>query len=188
MAPWFALLEAWAVQALLRTPAFHRAVEKVAKNVHRVRHGLPREEEGGTSIEGQKKDGFTKHFMGAVKGQLGAAEEAAEAEKARKPMSYAEQLRNGRVEARKVVEEEDVGAMDAEAAWRRAMKKLEEAEADAKVKGKGKTHVDIVEEDADSAWRSTSQKLGQGDGKRGFMGSYIDALREQVRENKRDGR
>lgn len=181
MAPWMALLEAWAVQALLRTPAFHRAVEKVAKNVHRVRHGLPREEEGGTKLEGQDESGFTKHFMGAVKGQLGAAEEA-EAEKMR-PRSYYEQLRQGKVEgARAPEEDENIEAMDAEAAWRRTSRQLE-----AKAKGKAKP-VDVVEEDADAAWRTTSQNLGQSEGNRGFMGKYMDALREQVRDNKRDGR
>jgi hypothetical protein len=146
-----ALLEAWAVQALLRTPAFHRAVEKIAKNVHRVRHGLPREEEGGTRIEGQEsgRDGFTKHFMGAVKGQLGAAEEA-EAERAR-PQSYYEQLRKGRSDGSKVVEEEeDMDGTDAEAAWRRASRKLE---AKVKVKGEGSQKVHVSEEDADAAWR-----------------------------------
>lgn len=183
MAPWLALLEAWAVQALLRTPAFHRAVEKVAKNVHRIRHGLPREEEGGTKIEGREDAGFTKHFMGAVKGQLGAAEEA-EAEKARS-QSYYEQLRNGRVEGggRAVEEEEITDAMDAEAAWRRASRKLEE-----QGRASGKQNMKVVEEDADAAWKTTSQSLGQHEGSQGFMGKYMDALREQVRENKRDGR
>ncbi|CZT18683.1 uncharacterized protein RCC_04527 [Ramularia collo-cygni] len=179
MAPWMALLEAWAVQALLRTPAFHRAVEKVAKNVHRVRHGLPREEEGGTKLEGQEESGFTKHFMGAVKGQLGAAEQA-EAEKMR-PRSYYEQLRKGKAEGGPAVEEEEnIEAMDAEAAWRRASRRLE-------AKGKAQ-QVDVVEEDADAAWRSTSKNLGQSEASRGFMGKYMDALREQVRENKKDGR
>lgn len=178
-----ALLEAWAVQALLRTPAFHRAVEKVAKNVHRIRHGLPREEEGGTKLEGQEKDGFTRHFMGAVKGQLGAAEEA-EAEKGR-PLTYYEQLRKGRADGGNVAEEEEsVDQMDAEAAWRRAHKKLE-----ATAKGSKKEKVEVVEgADADAAWRSTNQHLGQDEGSKGFMSRYMDALREQVRENKKDER
>lgn len=181
MAPWLALLEAWAVQALLRTPAFHRAVEKVAKNVHRVRHGLPREEEGGTRIEGQDESGFTKHFMGAVKGQLGAAEEA-EAEKVRS-RSYYEQLRQGKSQHEKAIgEDENIEHMDAEAAWKRTSMKLE-----AQSKNQAKQNVDVVE-DADSAWKSASKGLGQGEGNRGFMGQYMDALREQVRENKKDGR
>lgn len=181
MAPWLALLEAWAVQALLRTPAFHRAVEKVAKNVHRVRHGLPREEEGGTSIEGPEDRGFTKHFMGAVKDQLGAAEEA-EAEKIRS-RSYHEQLRQGKNQGSKVIEEDDnIENMDAEAAWRRASRRLE-----ANSKGKQMQMGKDVE-DADTAFHSASKGLGQSEGSRGFLGRYIDALREQVRENKKDGR
>lgn len=171
------------MQALLRTPAFHRAVEKVAKNVHRVRHGLPREEEGGTKLEGQEENGFTKHFMDSVKGQLGAAEQA-EAEKAR-PRNYYEQLRQGKNQAGAAIEDdESIEAMDAEAAWRRASRKLEAK----KSQTKPKQQMEVVEEDADAAWRTTSQNLGQSEPSRGFMGKYMDALREQVRENKKDGR
>ena len=74
MAPWLRVLEAYAVQALLRTPAFHRGVEKVAKQVHRIRHGLPYEEPGGTNISDPSKPGFGKHFIEELKGQLGQAE------------------------------------------------------------------------------------------------------------------
>lgn len=74
MAPWLRLLEGWAVEQLLRTPGFHRAVEKVAKNVHRVRNGLPREEPGGTSIDRPDGPGFGQHFFDELKTQLGRAE------------------------------------------------------------------------------------------------------------------
>jgi hypothetical protein len=74
MAPWLHLLERWAVEQLLRTPGFHRAVEKVAKNVHRVRNGLPREEAGGTNIDRPDGPGFGKHFYDELKTQLGRAE------------------------------------------------------------------------------------------------------------------
>lgn len=74
MAPWLRLLEGWAVEQLLRTPGFHRAVEKVAKNVHRVRNGLPREEEGGTNIDRPGESGFGQHFFDELKTQLGQAE------------------------------------------------------------------------------------------------------------------
>lgn len=74
MAPWLALLEAYAVQALLRSPAFHRGVEKVAKGVHRIRHGIPPEELGGTKIDGPNNDGFLRHFNEEVQTQLGRAE------------------------------------------------------------------------------------------------------------------
>ena len=74
MAPWLHLLERWAVEQLLRTPGFHRAVEKVAKNVHRVRNGLPREEKGGTNIDRQDGPGFSQHFIDELKTQLGRAE------------------------------------------------------------------------------------------------------------------
>lgn len=74
MAPWLHLVERWAVEQLLRTPGFHRAVEKVAKNVHRVRNGLPREERGGTNIDRPDRPGFGKHFYDELKTQLGRAE------------------------------------------------------------------------------------------------------------------
>jgi hypothetical protein len=75
MAPWLHLLERWAVEQLLRTPGFHRGVEKVAKHVHRVRNGLPREEAGGTNIDRPDgSPGFGKHFYDELKTQLGRAE------------------------------------------------------------------------------------------------------------------
>lgn len=74
MAPWLRLLEGWAVEQLLRTPGFHRGVEKVAKTVHRVRNGLPREEKGGTNIERPEGSGFGQHFFDELKTQLGRAE------------------------------------------------------------------------------------------------------------------
>lgn len=74
MAPWLRLLEGWAVEQLLRTPGFHRVVEKVAKNVHRVRNGLPPEEKGGTSIDRPDQPGFGQHFFDELKTQIGRAE------------------------------------------------------------------------------------------------------------------
>jgi hypothetical protein len=75
MAPWLHLLERWAVEQLLRTPGFHRGVEKVAKHVHRVRNGLPREDAGGTNIDRPDgSPGFGKHFYDELKTQLGRAE------------------------------------------------------------------------------------------------------------------
>lgn len=74
MAPWLRVLEAYMVQALLRTPAFHRGVEKVAKYVHRVRHGIPPEELGGTKIDQPGTASFLRHFTEEVQTQLGRAE------------------------------------------------------------------------------------------------------------------
>ncbi len=63
------------VQALLRTPSFHRGVEKVAKGVHRIRHGIPPEEMGGTKIDSPTNEGgFLRHFTEEVQTQLGRAE------------------------------------------------------------------------------------------------------------------
>ncbi|EME77556.1 uncharacterized protein MYCFIDRAFT_19863, partial [Pseudocercospora fijiensis CIRAD86] len=70
MAPWLRFLEAWAVQQLLRTPAFHRAVEKVARQVHRARHGTPPEELGGTKLDDPNQPSFIRHFADELKTQL----------------------------------------------------------------------------------------------------------------------
>lgn len=137
MAPWLRVLEAYLVQALLRTPAFHRAVEKVARKVHQARHGIPPEELGGTRIDKPGERGFTGHFVDELKTQLG----------------YAEQR-----------------------------------EANAAVKSKGSVDArqqkgTVVEEGADGAWRH-AQRVAREEPKKGFMGEYMDALREQVKNNK----
>ncbi len=74
MAAWLRVLEAYLVQALLRTPAFHRGVEKVVKGVNRVRHGIPPEEMGGTKIDQPGNAGFLRHFQEEIQTQLGRAE------------------------------------------------------------------------------------------------------------------
>jgi len=63
--------EAWAIATLLRSPAFHRGVEKVAKTVHRVRHGTPMEEMGGTKLDKPDGSKFLTHFKKELKEQLG---------------------------------------------------------------------------------------------------------------------
>lgn len=159
MAPWLAVLEAYAVQALLRTPGFHRAVEKVAKNVHRIRHGLPPEEQGGTSIDRLGESNFGQHFIEELRTQLGRAESS-------------EQKNSILKEAAKGVKEEmDEGA---EAAWRDIQKTTA-------TKGK---KVDVeVDESAESAWRNMQKSAAQPP-KQGFMTEYMDALRSQIRDGK----
>ncbi|GAB7357469.1 hypothetical protein MBLNU459_g0009t1 [Dothideomycetes sp. NU459] len=71
MAPWIAALELFLTQQLLKSPAFHRAVGKVHKNVHRLRHGVPPEEMGGTKIDSPGMQGFMSHFVDELKGQAG---------------------------------------------------------------------------------------------------------------------
>jgi len=60
--PILAELERRLVQTLLRSPAFHRGVEKVHKNVHRLRHGKLPEDMGGTNVDEPKGKGV-KHFF-----------------------------------------------------------------------------------------------------------------------------
>ena len=59
---WLLPFERRLVDTLLRQPAFHRAVEQVHKNLHRIRHGTPPEEMGGTKLDqpGRKP---VKHFF-----------------------------------------------------------------------------------------------------------------------------
>jgi len=54
MAPWYIILgeiERRLVQTLLRSPTFHRGVQKIHKHVTELRHGKPPEEMGGTAID-----------------------------------------------------------------------------------------------------------------------------------------
>ncbi|KAK5129885.1 hypothetical protein LTR08_002721 [Meristemomyces frigidus] len=117
MAPWLRFLEAWAVEQLLRTPAFHRVVEKVAKNVHRVRNGHPPEELGGTHIDRPGESaGFLGHFYNEVKTQLGKAEaqqkNSAGVNIDSRAMSGAGTTSKAEAQAARVDE------MDSEAAWK----------------------------------------------------------------------
>ncbi|KAH7036450.1 hypothetical protein B0J12DRAFT_744358 [Macrophomina phaseolina] len=48
---WLRLLEGWATMRLLSSPAFHRAVQHAYRRFHRLRHGTPMEEMGGTKID-----------------------------------------------------------------------------------------------------------------------------------------
>ncbi|KAL1303281.1 hypothetical protein AAFC00_006688 [Neodothiora populina] len=68
-APWMALVEAFLVKKLLESPAFHRAIGKAHKNVHRLRHGLPPEETGGTKLDSPAGRGFLGHFVDEIKDQ-----------------------------------------------------------------------------------------------------------------------
>lgn len=115
MAPWLRVLEAYLVQALLRTPAFHRGVEKVVRGVNRVRHGIPPEEMGGTKLDQPGEGGFLKHFSEEIQTQLGRAEGGASGEKVTvksKPAAAAAQQ-----------EAED---QSADTVWRTARKNVED--------------------------------------------------------------
>lgn len=130
MAPWLRFLEAYAVQQLLRTPAFHRAVEKVARQVHRIQHGIPPEELGGTKIDQPANSGLLQHFVDEVKTQLGTAERKEVGSGTgvnidRRAMT--DQGTKTRVdeEAKKVVDE------SAEAAWRETQRTIASSQSQA---------------------------------------------------------
>lgn len=153
MAPWLRVLETYLVQALLRTPAFHRGVEKVVKNVHRIRHGLPPEEMGGTKIDQPGNSSFLKHFSEEVQTQLGRAE--------------------GKSSDAAVKSAGETTEGSAEEVWKANRRRIR-AE---------KKPVEEVVVDADAAWENARKKTEQG-AKKGFIGEYIEALREQTRNGR----
>ncbi|KAB2576199.1 uncharacterized protein LTHEOB_4955 [Lasiodiplodia theobromae] len=67
---WLRLLEVWATTRLLSSPAFHRAVQNAYRRFHRLRHGTPMEEMGGTNIDRNQGPSFFKHFIDEIKEQL----------------------------------------------------------------------------------------------------------------------
>lgn len=121
MAPWLRFLEAYMVQLLLRTPAFHRGVEKVARSVHRIRHGIPPEEMGGTKIDGQSNESFLRHFGEEVQSQLGRAEAKDTALKSTGQGTPARRSGNAEEWAKRAEEE------NADAAWQNSQKRAAEA-------------------------------------------------------------
>ncbi|KAK3698299.1 hypothetical protein LTR37_017007 [Vermiconidia calcicola] len=156
MAPWLSVLEAYLVQALLRTPAFHRGVEKVARRVHKIRHGTPPEEMGGTNIDAPGNGSFLRHFTEEVQTQLGR-QEAKEVETAVKSAAASGGESGGGAAGSGGVRS-GVSARRGEE-WRT---------------------VATEEEGADAAWK-VAQKSGGEAPKQGFLGEYTSALREQLK-------
>lgn len=166
MAPWLRVLESYLVEALLRTPGFHRGVEKVAQRVHRFRHGLPPESSGGTDVDDPSKSNFFKHFSDEIQTQLGRAEQRSQQEATKS--------------TRRTVPDE---GENADAAW-----KASREETASCAPREEKMEAEQVGEDAEGAWRNAGKK-GYEEGnapspKRGFLGEYMDALRQQVRSGK----
>lgn len=165
MAPWLRVLEAYLIQALLRTPAFHRGVEKVAHRVHRFRNGLPPEPQGGTHVDDPANSKFFKHFSEEIQTQLGRAER---------------QQQN--VSAKPVRRSVPEDGEDADAAWRASRE--DSVSKAPKERGDGGE----VREDAEGAWREAGKRgfeEGSSPGpKQGFLGEYMAALREQIKNGK----
>ncbi|KAI9710584.1 MAG: hypothetical protein M1820_002720 [Bogoriella megaspora] len=67
--PWFQLAEAYLTARLLASPTFHRAVQALQKRVHRLRHGTPPEEMGGTNVD-RSGPGFLDLFKDELRDQL----------------------------------------------------------------------------------------------------------------------
>jgi hypothetical protein len=163
MAPWLHLLERWAVEQLLRTPGFHRVVEKVAKNVHRVRNGLPREEAGGTNIDRPDGPGFGKHFYDELKTQLGRAERAEQnstiLREESKIFESTSRTLNNRMPRSDAVKDES-----SDAAWRDLQRSSKEG--------------------SDAAWQDI-QRSSKEPPNQGFMSEYMEALKSQLRNEQK---
>ncbi|KAM3422449.1 hypothetical protein BST61_g2797 [Cercospora zeina] len=172
MALWLRVLEAYAVQALLRTPAFHRGVEKVAKQVHRIRHGLPHEEPGGTNISDPSQPGFSKHFLDELKGQL----RQTVGEEMEGPMRTKGVTGDDSINARGAVGDEDVERADQ--VWQNMQRKAGQS---AKKDSTTTAHEEQI--NADSAWKETQNRLNH-EPKPGFMSAYLDAIKVQIRKGK----
>ena len=163
MAPWLRVLEAYLVQMLLRTPAFHRGVEKVARQVHRVRNGIPPEELGGTKIDQPGNSSFIKHFNEEIQTQLGRAEgDAVET-------SRVAQSRSASTGADPIAPEPE----GADAVWENMKKQAPPQQAQKIVGDQG----------ADAAWESARKRTESG-AKKGFIGEYVEALREQSKNGR----
>ncbi|KAK4549115.1 hypothetical protein LTR36_007571 [Oleoguttula mirabilis] len=168
MAPWMAFVEAWAVQQLLRTPAFHRGVEKVAKGVHRLRHGTPPEELGGTKIDQPGNAGFLGHFFEEVKTQLGQAE----AKSGSRLGSGGGKPGGGGGSGSGSGSTAGVN-VDSRAMGHAGPKSAAEQKA-----------ARVHEINADAAWRD-AQKNAAVPPQQGFLGEYAEALRQQLKSDKR---
>lgn len=93
-----------------------------------------------------------------------------------------------RVEARRQGLSEVEAEENAEVAWRKAEQRLRRMRDEKE--GSGKRVVsESASQDADTAWKETSKTPGNGDarGNGGFLDEYMEALREQVRQNKKGG-
>ncbi|KAF1920389.1 hypothetical protein BDU57DRAFT_583818 [Ampelomyces quisqualis] len=64
MAPWLALIEAWAVAKLVRSPAFNRAVHKAYRKINRIPDTEPKNGLGRTGPS------TFDHFKDELKTQL----------------------------------------------------------------------------------------------------------------------
>ncbi|OQU95899.1 hypothetical protein CLAIMM_02059 [Cladophialophora immunda] len=61
---WWWLLEKRLVEMLLRSPSFHRGVQRVHKKVHEIQHGKPPEYYGGTHLDhDQATERGVGHFL-----------------------------------------------------------------------------------------------------------------------------
>jgi len=62
--------QAWAVNNLIRSTGFNGFVRNVHKTFHKLRHGTPMEEMGGTNIDKPAEQSFLKHFTEELRAQL----------------------------------------------------------------------------------------------------------------------
>jgi len=69
---WLRVFEVWLTARLLSSPSFHRAVGRVHKKVHELRHGKDPAEMGGTNIDKPESDPsrFFQYYLEELKEQF----------------------------------------------------------------------------------------------------------------------
>jgi len=166
------------VQQLLSTPAFHRAVEKVARQVHRMRHGIPPEELGGTKIDRPGDSGFLQHFVDEVKTQIGAVENKSVTGGTGVNIDarvMADQGTSKRIkeEAERVVDE------SAEAVWRDAQRNVASQVSKQTMTGES-------DASAEAVWREAQRNTASQAPKQSIFGEFGSAIREQFKNGRKE--
>ncbi|KAF2862159.1 hypothetical protein K470DRAFT_256141 [Piedraia hortae CBS 480.64] len=120
MAPWQRILEAFLIQHLLRSPTFHRGVEKVARKIHQIRTGAPPPQSG---LEQEGQEGFLVHFKEALNEQISSTRSSKTGDPAGVNIDSRAMGHQGKMSSEeKQVMRED--AKDSDAAWEEVKRKM----------------------------------------------------------------
>ncbi|KAK2754069.1 hypothetical protein FQN54_007238 [Arachnomyces sp. PD_36] len=67
---WLRIFEVWLTARLLASPTFHRAVQRVHKQVREIRHGKAPEDMGGTNVDNSGFKSFLDLYREELKNQF----------------------------------------------------------------------------------------------------------------------
>jgi tryptophan 2,3-dioxygenase len=121
----------------------------------------------------ENPNGFMKHFMEEIKAQMGNAEQ----QQQKAMMDSARRTPPQPESTSKTLEDQH----SAEAVWRLAQRNSVKHEAAQKRSGPKQSAP--TQEDADAIWREAIRNGSPQAPKGSFMGEYMSALREQMRQN-----